>query len=92
MATAIAEAGYPLPVWARRPGSLAALGNVAHVRHDDSKDLAASYRVKEEGVHIPVTSVTDDRVRAGARPYRQINQIELGRHGSGHIGARRRGR
>ncbi len=41
MATAIAEAGYPLPVWARRPGSLAALGNVAHVRHDDSKDLAA---------------------------------------------------
>ena len=42
MATAIAEAGYPLHVWARHPGSLDALGNVAHVRHDDSKELAAS--------------------------------------------------
>lgn len=42
MATAIADAGYPLHVWARRPGSLDALGNVAHVRHDDIKDLAAA--------------------------------------------------
>jgi len=42
MATATAEAGYPLHVWPRRLGSLDALGNVAHVRHDDSKDLAAS--------------------------------------------------
>ncbi len=42
MATAIAEAGYSLHVWARRPSSLDALGNVAHVRHGDSKDLAAS--------------------------------------------------
>lgn len=42
MATAIAEAGYPLHVWARRPGSLNALGNVTHVRHDDSQALAAS--------------------------------------------------
>jgi 3-hydroxyisobutyrate dehydrogenase-like beta-hydroxyacid dehydrogenase len=42
MATAIADAGYPLHVWARRPDSLDALGNVAHVRHDDSTDLAAS--------------------------------------------------
>ena len=41
MATAIAEAGYPLHVWARRPGSLDVLGNVAHVRHGDIKDLAA---------------------------------------------------
>jgi 3-hydroxyisobutyrate dehydrogenase-like beta-hydroxyacid dehydrogenase len=41
MATAIAEAGYPLHVWARRPGSLAALGTITHVRHDDSKDPAA---------------------------------------------------
>jgi 3-hydroxyisobutyrate dehydrogenase-like beta-hydroxyacid dehydrogenase len=42
MATATAEAGYPLHVWPRRLGSLDALGNVAHVRHDDSKDPAAS--------------------------------------------------
>ena len=34
--------GYHLHVWARHLGSLDALGNVAHVRHDDSKDLAAS--------------------------------------------------
>jgi 3-hydroxyisobutyrate dehydrogenase-like beta-hydroxyacid dehydrogenase len=33
MATAIAEAGYPLHVWARHPGSLDALGNVAPVSH-----------------------------------------------------------
>src|SRR5262249_47749984 len=42
MAIAIAEAGYPLHVWARRPGSLDALGTVAHVCHDNIKDLAAS--------------------------------------------------
>jgi hypothetical protein len=42
MAVAIAEAGYPLPVWARRPGSLDGLGGVAHVRHDDIADLAAA--------------------------------------------------
>jgi len=39
MATTIAEAGYPLHVRARHPGSLDALGNVTHVRHGDSKDL-----------------------------------------------------
>lgn len=42
MATAIAEAGYPLHVWARRPASLDALGVVAHVRHDGIADLAAA--------------------------------------------------
>lgn len=41
MATAIAEAGYPLHVWTRRPGSLDALVNVAHIRHGDIKDLTA---------------------------------------------------
>jgi 3-hydroxyisobutyrate dehydrogenase-like beta-hydroxyacid dehydrogenase len=42
MAMAIAEAGYPLHVWARRPNSLDALGTVAHIRHDTTSDLAAS--------------------------------------------------
>jgi hypothetical protein len=42
MATAIAEASYPLHVWARRPGSLDALGNVAHVRHGDIVALCVS--------------------------------------------------
>jgi 3-hydroxyisobutyrate dehydrogenase-like beta-hydroxyacid dehydrogenase len=41
MATAIAEAGYPLHTWAPRPGSLNALG-VAHIRHNDINDIAAS--------------------------------------------------
>ena len=42
MAIAIAEAGYPLQVWARRPGSLDALEAVAHVRHDHLVELAAA--------------------------------------------------
>jgi 3-hydroxyisobutyrate dehydrogenase-like beta-hydroxyacid dehydrogenase len=41
MAVAIAEAGYPLHVWARHPVSLDALGGTSHVRHRDVKDLAA---------------------------------------------------
>lgn len=42
MAVAIAEAGYPLQVWARHPGSLDALGAVPHVRHDTLGDLAST--------------------------------------------------
>ncbi len=42
MATAIAEAGFPLHVWARRPVSLDGLGNVAHRRHDTVGELAAA--------------------------------------------------
>jgi 3-hydroxyisobutyrate dehydrogenase-like beta-hydroxyacid dehydrogenase len=42
MATAIAEAGYPLHVWARRAVSFDALGGTRYVRHDDTKDLAAA--------------------------------------------------
>ncbi len=42
IAVAIAEAGYPLHVWARRPGSPDALSSVAYVCHDNVKDLAAS--------------------------------------------------
>jgi 3-hydroxyisobutyrate dehydrogenase-like beta-hydroxyacid dehydrogenase len=34
MATAIAEAGFELHVWARRPASLDALADTPHVRHD----------------------------------------------------------
>jgi 3-hydroxyisobutyrate dehydrogenase-like beta-hydroxyacid dehydrogenase len=34
MATAIAEAGFPLHVWARRPAALDALGTTAHLRHE----------------------------------------------------------
>src|SRR6202034_2973525 len=42
MAVAIAEAGYPLHVWARRPASLDALGGTSHVRHGEVSDLAGA--------------------------------------------------
>lgn len=42
MATAIAEGGYQLHVWARRPASLDALGDTPHVRHDTIADLGAA--------------------------------------------------
>lgn len=42
IATAIAEAGYPLRVWARHPASLDALGDTEYVSHDTTKDLGAA--------------------------------------------------
>lgn len=42
MAVAIAEAGFPLHVWARRPTSLEALGGTPHTPHDDVVGLAAA--------------------------------------------------
>ncbi len=42
MATAIAEAGFPLHAWARRPTSLDGLAEVPHQRHDTRGELAAA--------------------------------------------------
>ena len=42
MATAIAEAGYELHVWARRPQSLDGLGAAPHVPHDTLTGLGAA--------------------------------------------------
>ena len=42
MARAIAEAGFPLHAWARRPTSLDGLRGVPHTGHDDIRDLAAA--------------------------------------------------
>lgn len=42
MATAIAEAGFPLHAWARRPASLDGLGQVPHQRRDTVGELAAA--------------------------------------------------
>ena len=39
MARAIAEAGWPLHVWARHPRSLAVLEDAAHTTHDSVADL-----------------------------------------------------
>jgi len=41
MAEAIAEAGFELHVWARRPASIDALSDVARINHDSVADLAA---------------------------------------------------
>jgi 3-hydroxyisobutyrate dehydrogenase-like beta-hydroxyacid dehydrogenase len=41
MASAVAEAGYELHVWARREASMDALGDVAHIRHPSAADLAS---------------------------------------------------
>ncbi|WP_326834337.1 NAD(P)-dependent oxidoreductase [Amycolatopsis rhabdoformis] len=45
LATAIAEAGFPLHVWARRPASLDAVAGVAHTAHDSVAGLAAAVDV-----------------------------------------------
>lgn len=42
MATAVAEAGYELHVWARRPQSLQALSATPHVAHDTVAELGAA--------------------------------------------------
>jgi 3-hydroxyisobutyrate dehydrogenase-like beta-hydroxyacid dehydrogenase len=72
MATAIAEVGFPLHVWARHPGSLDALGNVAYIRHDASHDLAASCDIvalcvsTDEDVMQIVTGGLLDGIRPGS--------------------------
>ena len=70
MAVAIAEAGYPLHVWARHPASLDALGGTSHVRHGEVDDLAGACDI------MGLCVSTDDDVRRlvtgglldGARP------------------------
>lgn len=42
MATAIADAGFELHAWARRPTSLEGLADVGHVAHATAEDLARS--------------------------------------------------
>ncbi|WP_329239384.1 NAD(P)-dependent oxidoreductase [Actinoallomurus sp. NBC_01490] len=72
MATAIAEAGFPLHAWARRPTSLDGLRGVSHVRHDGIRDLAASCDIvglcvsTDEDVLRLVTGGLLDALRPGA--------------------------
>ncbi|MBW8706179.1 2-hydroxy-3-oxopropionate reductase [Streptomyces sp. MBT84] len=42
MATAIAQAGFPLHLWVRRPASLDGLGKVPHQQHNTVGELAAA--------------------------------------------------
>ena len=62
MATAIAQAGFPLHVWARRPGSLDALTGVPHRRHETLPAFAAA----ADAVALCVSNDEDVvRLRAG---------------------------
>ncbi|MCM2416071.1 hypothetical protein [Streptomyces sp. RKAG290] len=75
MARAVAEAGFPLHAWARRPISLDGLNGVPHVRHDHIGDLPLASDI------VAVCVGTDDDVlrlaeqlpaglRPGSRPLR----------------------
>jgi 3-hydroxyisobutyrate dehydrogenase-like beta-hydroxyacid dehydrogenase len=54
MATAIAEAGFPLHVWARRQASVAAVADVAHTAHATVAELGAA-------VDVVAFCVSDDQ-------------------------------
>lgn len=72
MATAIAEAGYPLHVWGRRADTLAPLSGVTHVGHEELTGLAAACDViglcvsKDVDVRDLVTGGLADHLRPGA--------------------------
>lgn len=70
MATAIAEAGFTLHVWARRPASLRVVADVPHVVHDTLADLGAACQVVGICVSTDedVESVLDGGLLANPRP------------------------
>ncbi|MFI5613094.1 NAD(P)-dependent oxidoreductase [Amycolatopsis sp. NPDC051903] len=70
MATAIAEAGFPLHVWARRPASLTAVADVPHTAHDTVAELAAAVDVAALCVSEDqdVLGLLDGGLLAGLRP------------------------
>jgi 3-hydroxyisobutyrate dehydrogenase-like beta-hydroxyacid dehydrogenase len=71
MARAIADAGFPLHAWARRPTSLDGLAGVPHVTHDAVEDLAAACDIVAlcVGTDDDVSQLAErllDRLREGA--------------------------
>jgi 3-hydroxyisobutyrate dehydrogenase-like beta-hydroxyacid dehydrogenase len=71
MATAIAEAGFPLHTWARRPASLDGLAEVPHQRHDTVGELAAACDivclcVRTDDDVLQLAGQLVDGLRAGA--------------------------
>jgi 3-hydroxyisobutyrate dehydrogenase-like beta-hydroxyacid dehydrogenase len=70
MAQAIAEAGFPLHAWARRPTSLDGLRDVAHTRHDTVEELAAACDVVGlcVGTDEDVLNLVTGDLLAGLRP------------------------
>ncbi|WP_205315009.1 NAD(P)-dependent oxidoreductase [Nonomuraea lactucae] len=72
MAIAIADAGYPMHAWGRRPDSLAALSDVCHVGHEDLTDFAAACDIvglcvsTDDDVSGLVTGGLADHLRPGS--------------------------
>jgi 3-hydroxyisobutyrate dehydrogenase-like beta-hydroxyacid dehydrogenase len=71
MARAIADAGFPLHAWARRPTSLDGLAGVPRVAHDAVEDLAAACDIVAlcVGTDDDVSQLAErllDRLREGA--------------------------
>lgn len=79
MATAIAEAGYQLNVWARRPASLEALGDTPHTAHATLTELAAA-----SDIVALCVSTDEDVLRLAAElvPYLRPGSL-LVNHGTG---------
>jgi 3-hydroxyisobutyrate dehydrogenase-like beta-hydroxyacid dehydrogenase len=91
MAEAIAEAGFELHVWARRPQSFDALSRVRYVRHDRLESLAVMVDV------LSLCLRDDEDIRNLIRQHRLTEALRSGsivaNHGTGdpteneHIGA-----
>lgn len=70
MAVAIAQAGNELHTWARRPGSLDALGQTPYIGHDDLEGLAAASAAKAPATESPcVRGVSAPQAADWARHY-----------------------
>jgi len=69
MAVAVAEAGYPLHVWARRASSLDHLGQMSHVRHANIATLASACEVVAlcVGTDDDVFEIVEGGLLAGLR-------------------------
>lgn len=83
MAAAIAEAGFALHTWARRPGSLDALGAVAHTRHDDLAALAAACDIV--GLCVSTDNDVLDLVTEGLLGHLAADSVVVN-HGTGTPG------
>ena len=80
MATAIAEAGFELHVWARRPASVEALGDASYISHGSIAELAAA----ADAVALCVSTDEDVlRIAAGGLLDAMPSGSVLVNHGTG---------
>jgi NAD binding domain of 6-phosphogluconate dehydrogenase len=89
MATAIAEAGYPLHVWARRPSSLAALGTIAHGRADEGMHLLVRRRPREGALGVCDVTVErgDRRIDQSSHDGPPVAPTTCSAHPAPHVAA-----